>query len=78
MTTSDTQTMTPRPQVDFLDPMLWAWIAKAKAVGESKGEWLAGVLRHLSNAATSESREELRRLERDDSLYISLYDTEWP
>lgn len=73
MTTADTQPIVSRPEVDLLDPMLWAWIEKAKAVGESKGKWLTTVLRHLSNTVTSESREELRRLEQDDSLYI----TEW-
>jgi hypothetical protein len=60
----------PRPQVDFLDPMLWAWTDKAKAVGEQKGEWLTSVLRRLSSLATSEDAEELSRLEQDDSLYM--------
>lgn len=68
ITTTDTPAS--RPEVDFLDPMLWAWIEKAKVVGESKGKWLTTVLRHMSNTITSESREELRRLEQDDSLYI--------
>jgi hypothetical protein len=60
----------PRPQVDFLDPMLWAWTDKAKAVGERKGEWLTSVLRRLSSLATSEDAEELARLEQDESLYM--------
>lgn len=60
----------PRPEVDFLDPMLWAWTDKAKAVGERKGEWLTNVLRRLSSLATSEDAEELGRLEQDDSLYM--------
>lgn len=62
-----------RPEVDFLDPMLWAWTEKAKAVGDAKGEWLTAILRRLSNAVTSEDRDELGRLEQDDTLYI----TEW-
>jgi hypothetical protein len=60
----------PRPEVDFLDPMLWAWTDRAKAVGERKGEWLTSVLRRLSSLATSEDAEELGRLERDDTLYM--------
>ena len=60
----------PRPEVDFLDPMLWAWTDKAKAVGERKGEWLTSVLRRLSSLATSEDAEELSRLEQDDLLYM--------
>jgi len=60
----------PRPEVDFLDPMLWAWTDKAKAVGERKGEWLTNVLRRLSSLATSEDAEELGRLEQDDLLYM--------
>jgi hypothetical protein len=68
---TDATSLLSRPEVDFLDPMLWAWTEKAKAVGEPKGEWLTAILRHLSNAVTSEDRDELRRLEIDDSLYIS-------
>lgn len=60
----------PRPEVDFLDPMLWAWTDKARAVGERKGEWLTSVLRRLSSLATSEDAEELSRLEQDDTLYM--------
>jgi len=60
----------PRPEVDFLDPLLWAWTDKAKAVREQKGEWLTNVLRRLSSLATSEDAEELSRLEEDDSLYM--------
>lgn len=71
ITTGDTTSTVPQPEMDFLDPMLWAWTEKAKAAGEPKGEWLIAVLRHLSNAATSEDRDELRRLEQDDTLYIS-------
>lgn len=67
----DATSAASRPEVDFLDPMLWAWAEKAKAVGEPKGGWLTAILRHLSNAITSEDRDELRRLEQDDSLYIS-------
>jgi hypothetical protein len=67
---TDAASMISRPEVDFLDPMLWAWTKKAKAVGEPKGEWLTAILRHLSNVVTSEDRDELRRLEQDDSLYI--------
>jgi hypothetical protein len=71
ITPDDNSSTITQPEMDFLDPMLWAWAEKAKAVGEAKGEWLMAVLRQLSNAATSEDREELRRLEQDDSLYIS-------
>jgi hypothetical protein len=67
---TDTTSVVSRPEVDFLDPMLWAWTEKAKAVGEPKGQWLTAILRHLSNIVTSEDRDELRRLEQDDSLYI--------
>ncbi|GAB7335250.1 hypothetical protein MBLNU13_g07663t1 [Cladosporium sp. NU13] len=68
---TDTTSMVSRPEVDFLDPMLWAWTEKAKAVGEAKGEWLTAILRRFSNAITSEDRDELGRLEQDDTLYIS-------
>ena len=68
---ADTASTISRPEVDFLDPMLWAWTSKAKAVGEAKGEWLTAILRRLSNAVTSEDRDELGRLEQDDTLYIS-------
>ena len=68
---ADTTSMISRPEVDFLDPMLWAWTEKAKAVGEPKGQWLTAILRHLSNIVTSEDRDELGRLEQDDTLYIS-------
>jgi hypothetical protein len=60
-----------KPEIDFLDPMLWAWIEKAKAAREPKGEWLTEVLKHLSTASRSEDRAELRGLEQDHSLYIS-------
>ena len=68
---TDTSTMISRPEVDFLDPMLWAWTEKAKAVGEPKGEWLTAILKRLSNVTTSVDRDELGRLEQDDTLYIS-------
>lgn len=64
------QNADPRPEVDFLDPLLWAWTDKAKAVGEQKGEWLTSVLRRLSSLATSEDVEELGRLEQNDLLYM--------
>jgi hypothetical protein len=70
---TDATSTISRPEVDFLDPMLWAWTEKAKAVGDAKGEWLTAILRRLSNAVTSEDRDELGRLEQDDTLYI----TEW-
>ena len=70
---TDTTSTISRPEVDFLDPMLWAWTEKAKAVGDAKGEWLTAILRRLSNAVTSEDRDELGRMEQDDTLYI----TEW-
>lgn len=63
----------PRPDVDFLDPPLWNWAEKAKILGEPKGQWLTDLLKELSNTAASEDTRELRRLERDDSLYI----TQW-
>ncbi|KAM0712168.1 hypothetical protein Q7P37_011262 [Cladosporium fusiforme] len=63
----------PRPDVDFLDPMLWAWTEKARNVGETKGEWLINILRTLSSLVTTVDPRELERLERDDSLYISQW-----
>jgi hypothetical protein len=68
---TDTTNANSRPEMDFLDPMLWAWTEKAKAVGEPKGQWLTAILRRLSNVVTSEDRDELGRLEQDDTLYIS-------
>lgn len=67
---TDTTSVISRPEVDFLDPMLWAWTEKARAVGEPKGQWLTAILRRLSNVTTSEDRDELGRLEQDDTLYI--------
>lgn len=61
------------PETDFLDPMLWAWTDKAKAIGEPKGEWLTNILRQLSKIVTSENTRELERLEHDDSIYISQW-----
>lgn len=63
----------PRPEIDLLDPMLWAWAEKAKNVGEAKGEWLINILRRLSSLVTNADTRELERLERDESLYI----TQW-
>lgn len=63
----------PRPEIDFLDPMLWAWTERAKNVGEMKGEWLINILRRLSSLVTNADTRELERLERDDSLYISQW-----
>lgn len=64
-----------RPAVDFLDPVLWAWTEKAKALGEPKGKWLTDILRQLSSIGLSEDTHahELERLERDDNIYISQW-----
>jgi hypothetical protein len=33
------------PDVDLLDPLLWAWAEKARTNGDEKGDWLIGFLR---------------------------------
>ncbi|KAK6433219.1 hypothetical protein LTR95_010604 [Oleoguttula sp. CCFEE 5521] len=39
--------------IDFLDPVIWAWAEKARKAGDAKGEWLTKTLKRVSSVTAS-------------------------
>lgn len=47
----------PRLEVDFLDPVLWQWGDKARAAGDSTGEWLTKTLKRVSGVIADDDTQ---------------------
>lgn len=48
----------PQLKIDFLDPVIWAWAERARATGNSTGEWLIKTLKRVHGVIESEDTQD--------------------
>ncbi|KAK6436318.1 hypothetical protein LTR95_007489 [Oleoguttula sp. CCFEE 5521] len=68
----------PNVDIDFLDPVLWAWAEKARKAGDAKGEWLTKTLKRVSsitaNGDDTQDAIELSSNSSSSSLHVHTCD----